>query len=521
MEPIATASPWMSFPMPAFPALDADTRADVCVVGAGIAGITTAYLLAKKGRSVVLIDDGPLAGGMTSVTTAHLTNAIDDLYQEVEKLHGEEGARLAAQSHFAAIEAIEAIAEHEGIECDFARVDGYLFNPPDGDPEELAREHDAALRAGVAGLEWADRAPFEGVDTGRCLRYPRQGQFHPRKYLAGVAQAFVRMGGRIHCGVHATECEDGKRVRTTAGPVIQCEDIVVATNAPINDRVAIHTKQAPYTTYVVSARVPRASVATALCWDTLDPYHYVRLDKPGGDLLIVGGEDHKSGQADDPERRFANLETWLRERFPGAREIVHRWSGQVMETQDYLAFAGRNPGDEHTYVITGDSGMGMTHSTLGAIVITDLIHGAEVPWTKLYDPGRIKAKAARTFAKENANVAWQYAAWLKGGDVDSFAEIRPGSGAVVRKGLHKIAAYRDPAGELHTLSARCTHLGCPVAWNPAQGTWDCKCHGSRFDAMGAVINGPANTPLEAMEVEDDPRGIGPQGVSSRVTQQRR
>ena len=505
-----TPSPWMSFPMPAYPPLPTDARADVCVIGAGIAGLTTAYLLTRKGKRVIVLDDGPIAGGMTSRTTAHLTCAIDDRYYELEKLHGEDGARLAAGSHAAAIDAIEAIAAQEKIECEFARVDGYLFLPPDGDPDELVEEYRAALRAGVEGLVWEDAAPIDGIDTGRCLRFPRQGQFHPLKYVAGLARAIVRDGGAIHCGEHATKIEDGKCVHTSSGKRVDCEHIVVATNAPINDRVAIHTKQAPYMTYVVAARVPRGTVTSALFWDTLDPYHYARLDRPDGELLIVGGEDHKSGQADDAERRFANLELWLRTRWPAAREIVHRWAGQVMETQDYLAFAGRNPGDEHVYVATGDSGMGMTHSTIAGIIITDLIHGAEIPWAKLYDPSRVTLKAARTFARENANVAWQFTDWVRAGSVESFASIMPGTGEVVRDGIHKIAAYRDEAGELHTLSARCTHLGCPVAWNPAEKTWDCKCHGSRFSATGQVINGPANTGLEPVEISDADVRLSPQ-----------
>lgn len=501
--PAAARSPWMSFPMPSFPPLEADAHVDVCVVGAGIAGMTAAYLLGKKGKRVMVIDDGAVGGGMTSRTTAHLTNAIDDRYYDLERLHGEDGARLAAQSHFAAIEAIEAIVENEGIDCDFARVDGYLFLPPDGESDELVREYDAAVRVGVEGLAWVDAAPIDGFDTGRCLRFPRQGQFHPMKYLAGLARAIQRDGGIIHCGVHANEIEDGQCVRTSSGLRISCDDIVVATNVPINDRLAIHTKQAPYMTYVVAARVPRGTVTPALFWDTLDPYHFVRLDKLDGEILIVGGEDHKTGQADDPERRFANLELWMRERFPMAREVLCRWSGQIMETQDFLAFAGRNPGDRRTYVATGDSGMGMTHGTIAAILITDLIHGATVPWAHLYDPSRITVKAAGTFARENANVAWQYTGHVRAGELESVEDIRAGSGAVVRHGLRKLAAYRDPKGELHLMSATCTHLGCPVSWNHAENTWDCKCHGSRFDAMGAVVSGPANRALEPVEISSD------------------
>lgn len=496
-----TRSPWMAFPAPVYPPLAADARVEVCVVGAGIAGMTTAYLLTKKGRKVMVIDDGPVGGGMTSRTTAHLMTAIDDRYHKLERLHGEEDARLAATSHRAAVEAIEAIVAHEGIECDFARVDGYLFNPPDGDPEELVREHGASLRAGIDDLAWMERAPIDAFDTGRCLRYPRQGQFHPLKYLAGLARAIEAGGGIIHCGVHAERIEDGEpaRVVTADGHRIECDDVVVATNTPVNDRVAIHTKQAPYLTYVVALRVPRGSVEAALYWDTLDAYHYVRLDKPDGEMLIVGGEDHKTGQGADSEKRWATIELWTRERFPMAREVLHRWMGQVMETVDFLGFAGRNPGDRHVYIATGDSGMGMTHGTIAGIVITDLIHGAEVPWARLYSPSRVTMKAAGEWTRENANVATQYADWVKPGEVDGVEQIPADSGAVVRRGVHKVAVYRDAAGAVHEMSARCTHLGCVVAWNASDKTWDCKCHGSRFDAVGRVFNGPANVDLAPVE----------------------
>ena len=499
--PEQSRSPWMSFHVPDAEPLAGNARADVCVIGAGIAGMTTAYLLAKKGSDVLVIDDGPVGGGMTSRTTAHLANAIDDRYVDIERWHGEDGARLVAQSHTAAIEAIEAIVRHERIDCEFERLDGFLFLPPGGDPEELLREYEAALRARVEGLEWADRAPLPGIDTGRCLRFPRQAQFHPLKYLAGLARALQGMGGRIASGVHAQEVIDGDmpHVVTRGGQRIDCEAVVVATNSPINDRVAVHTKQAPYLTYVIAARVQRGSAERALFWDTLDPYHYVRLLDPAGEHIIVGGEDHKTGQADDSERRFANLELWLRERFPTAREITHRWSGQVMETVDGLAYIGRNPGDTNVYVATGDSGMGMTHGTIAGIVLADLIHGASVPWTELYSPSRVTMKAAREYVRENSNMAWQYTDWIRSGDVQSIEQIRPGTGAVVRRGMHKIAVYRDTEGQAHELSARCTHLGCTVSWNASENTWDCKCHGSRFGARGQVLNGPAVRPLRAAE----------------------
>jgi len=495
-------SPWMFFPVPEFPPLPASARADVCVVGAGMAGISTAYLLTRKGKRVIVVSDSPLGGGMTSRTTAHLASAIDDRYHEIERLHGEAGAKLAAESHAAAIEAIEAIVAQENIDCDFARLDGFLFLPPGGDMDELIAEHAAAVRAGVEGVGWVARAPIPGIDTGRCLRFPQQGQFHPMKYLAGLAAAIVKGGGAIHCGSRVEKIEGGTspRVHLAGGLVVECPDVVVATNAPINTRVAIHTKQAPYITYVIAARVPPGSVPRALLWDTLEDYHYVRLDQPEGELLIVGGEDHKTGQADDPERRFANLELWMRERYPMAREVVHRWSGQVMETVDGLAYLGRDPGEDHVFIATGDSGMGMTHSTIGAILITDLIHGAEAQWTALYDPARkVPIKAAGRYARENLNVARQFTAYARPGEVESVAAIVDDSGAILRRGVHRLAVYRDAFGTLHEMSSSCTHLGCPVQWNPAEKTWDCTCHGSRFDAHGRVISGPAVLDLAPAE----------------------
>jgi glycine/D-amino acid oxidase-like deaminating enzyme/nitrite reductase/ring-hydroxylating ferredoxin subunit len=487
----------MSYFLPDAPALASDTRVDVCIVGAGIAGMTTAYLLAKKGRRVAVIDHGSIGGGMTSATTAHLSNALDDRYHELERLHGAAGARLAAQSHGAAIVALEAIAAHEKIDCDLERLDGYLFAPPDGDPHELLREYEAALRAGVPGLEWVGAAPIDGFDSGACLRFARQGQLHPLKYLAGLARAIRRLGGVIHCGTHAQKVEGGAApcVVTAAGPRIDCAAVVVATNTPINDKVAIHAKQAAYTTYAIAARVARGSVARALYWDTLDPYHYVRLKDPQGELLIVGGEDHRSGQADDAERRFASLELWMRRRWPRAREVMHRWSGQVIQPVDGLAFIGRDPSQENVYVATGASGSGMTYGTIAGIVITDLIHGAEVPWGALYAPSRVTMKAAGTFMRGASNMAWQYTDWIKPGQVDSVTDIRAGSGAVMRRGVHKVAVYRDAAGELHEMSAKCTHLGCIVKWNDGENAWDCPCHGSRFDAFGQVLGGPAVDPL--------------------------
>ena len=483
------------------PPLRGAEDADVCVVGAGIAGLSAAYQLAKAGRSVVVVDDGAIGYGETHHTTAHLVNALDDRYFELERLHGSRGAELAAQSHTAAIAEIEHIVRRENIDCDFVRLDGYLFVPPGESTSVLRRELDAARRAGV-DVEYVESVPLDFTELGPALRFRNQAQFHPLRYVYALAEAIERQGSRIYGNTHAVRIEDGDRprVETAGGDVITARSIVVATNPPVNDRVAIHTKQAAYRSYVIAARIPAGSVPPMLLWDTADPYHYVRLQSAAPDtsheFLIVGGEDHKTGQADDHERRFAALEAWARERFPMIEEVPLRWSGQVMEPVDGLAYIGRNPGGRNVYVATGDSGNGMTHGTIAGLVLCDLILDRGNAWASLYDPSRKTLRAASEFARENLNVAAQYADLLTPGDVDSVDDVARGTGAIVRRGLKQIAAYRDENGTLHERSAVCTHLGCIVAWNATELSWDCPCHGSRFHPVdGHVLNGPANSAL--------------------------
>jgi glycine/D-amino acid oxidase-like deaminating enzyme/nitrite reductase/ring-hydroxylating ferredoxin subunit len=508
-EEAETRSVWMDVPAPDYAPLGEDITVDVCVVGAGIAGMTTAYLLAREGRNVAVLDDGPVGGGMTRRTTAHLATAIDDRYVAIERLHGREGAELAADSHAAAIDSIESIVREEHIDCDFARLDGYLIAAPGTPADLIDRELAAAQRAGLVDVAAVERPPAGEFAGARCLKFPRQGQFHAGKYLAGLARALEKNGGRIFCSTHAARIEGGSaaRIETTPGPTVLADAIVVATNTPVNDVVTIHTKQSPYSTYVVAARIPRGSMEQALYWDTADPYHYVRLHDDGAAaLLIVGGEDHKSGQAHDGRERFARLERWMRERFPAAGEVALRWSGQVMESADGIAFIGRNPGDaDNVYIATGDSGMGMTHGTIAGLLLTQLILGQPAPWAALYDPSRKMLRAPLEYARENLNVAAQYVQdYFGAGDVRSEDDLAPGCGAILRRGLAKIAVYRDDDGVLHEYSAVCPHLGCIVAFDDVEKTWDCPCHGSRFDRFGRVIVGPANRDLAPARIPSEP-----------------
>jgi len=483
------------------PALDRNIDADVCIVGAGIAGMTTAYLLAREGKSVVILDKSQIGSGETAYTTAHLSNVIDAGYREIERLHGAKAARLVAQSHTAAIAQIESIISEETIDCDFERVDGYLFSPYGGSQQKLQEEWQAAKRAGLQ-VRKLKQAPFD-LKLGPCLRFPRQAQFHPLKYLTGLARATKRLDGRLFGGAEAKEIKSGKTVKilTQGRAIVSAGAVVIATNTPINDLGKIFAKQEAYRTYVIGALVPAGSIPRALYWDTEDPFHYVRLQRmhingKTQDLLIIGGEDHKTGQAGGIEGRFTRLAAWGREHFPGIKEITFRWSGQVMESMDDLAFIGRNPKDHsNVYIVTGDSGAGLTHGTIAGILLRDLIVGRDNPWGALYDPARKTPRAAGAFPRENPKAGGEYAHWLTPGEVKTVEEIKPGMGAVIRRGSSKIAVSRDDTGRLHQCSAVCTHLGCIVSWNSTERTWDCPCHGSRFAPDGKLLNGPALEPL--------------------------
>ncbi|MBV9109426.1 MAG: FAD-binding oxidoreductase, partial [Gemmatimonadetes bacterium] len=371
-------------PQKEFPRLEGDATADVVIVGAGIAGMSVAYHLAKAGQKVIVLDDNAVGGGESGQTTAHLSSAMDDYYQVLEKVHGPEAARIAHDSHQGAIDTIERIVRENGIDCDFERVDGYWFLGPDRDVSFLEKERDAAIRAGATGVEIVDRIPVKGWESGPALRFADQGQFHLLKYLEGLTAAVQAAGGRIHTGNHASNIEGGASPRVSGeGFSVRASAVAVCTNSPVNDRLAMHTKQAPYRTFVVAGLIPKGTVPRILFWDTLDPYHYIRTQPrdgdPVNDWLIVGGEDHKTGHHDDAAERFARLEAWTRERFP-VTTFELRWSGQVLEPVDYMGFIGRDPTQENVYIATGDSGQGMTHGTIAGVLITDLVLGRANPW---------------------------------------------------------------------------------------------------------------------------------------------
>lgn len=470
---------------------------DVCVVGAGIAGLTTAYLLAKEGREVTVIDDGLIGGGETCRTTAHLTSAIDDRIYRIEKWHGAEKAKLAVEAHESAIDKIENIVKEQGITCDFERLDGYLIEAANSE-DDLDEELAAAHRAGMLGVEFVPRAPIDHFDTGKCIRFPNQGQFHVLKYLSGLVKAIEKRNGRLFSYNRVIEWTGGDvpEVKTAAGKTITCNSLVLATNYPLMSKM--FAMLPAYRTYAAAFELPAGTIKPSLIWDTGDPYIYLRVhDDKDRQILIVGGEDHRTGQASDQEKRFDRLTHWTKIRFPQVNEPKYRWSGQCLETHDGLAFLGRYSDNEpNIYLITGDSGMGMTHGTIGATIVNDLICGRKNQWAEIFDSTRLATQSLKEAIPEVINSTLPYADWLKGGDIESENELKNGEGAILSKGTSKFAVYRDENGKLHKRSAICTHMGCIVRFNSLEKTWDCPCHGSRFTTDGKPINAPAMTPLD-------------------------
>ena len=494
-----------------YKSLKEDKTTDVLIVGGGLAGITTAYCLLKAGRKIILVEDGLIGSGESGRTTAHITAALDDRYYDIESVFGTDGSRIAAESHSAAIEWISSTVNNENIDCDFERVDGFLFLHPSDKIENLKKEFEATQKAGLK-TEWLDKAHHVAAYNGPCIKYANQAQFHILKYMNALAAAIVKMGGEIFTRSHVDSIN--RKGATCNGFKIEAQHIVVATNSPINDMVTMHTKQSPFRTYVIGAKIPKGRLPHSLWWDTgnmdtkwmTSPYHYVRIQPFDGEyeLLISGGEDHKTGQADDEgineEDRYDALEDWTRKHFPEIIDIVFRWSGQVLEPLDYMGFIGKNPGDDNIYIVTGDSGNGMTHTTIAGILITDLIQGKENNWASLYSPKRIPIKLPGRFLSETLNMAKQYGDFIKKADIEEASQLANDEGAIWSKGFKKVALYRDKSGTLHSFSAVCPHLGCVIQWNADEKTFDCPCHGSRFSKEGVVINGPAVSNLEQIKI---------------------
>ena len=490
--------------IPSFKKVEQDADVDVIVIGAGITGLTTAYRLLKSGRSVAVLERARCGEIDTGHTSAHLTMVTDTPLSELVKRFGKSHAQAVWDAGLAAINEIDSIRRDEQIDCAFEWVDGYLHAPHRAgeadERDDLRREAGLAEELGFDAT-FVDDVPFAGRPG---VRFDRQARFHPRRYLAGLAKAIRANGGNIYEHSAADEfAADPVRVKSN-GHWLRARDIVVATHNPLVGLTGLvgatlfQTKLALYTSYVVAGQVAPGRVPDGLFWDTDDPYHFLRIEPHRDhDLVILGGEDHKTGQIADTTACYDRLERLLVSRLPEI-SFTHRWSGQVIETPDGLPYIGAMT--DHQYAATGFSGNGLTFGTLAAIMIADAIAGRRNPWSELFDPERPAIRRGLwDYVKENADYPYYMIRdRFAGVEGRPLRAIKRGEGRLVEHGGKTVAAYRDANGALTLCSATCTHMGCLVGWNEAERTWDCPCHGSRFTPQGNVISGPAESPLPSV-----------------------
>lgn len=486
---------------PELATLSGDLHVDVAIIGAGITGLTAAILLRERGRKVVVLEKDRIIEGETGHTTAHITEAVDVRYHFLKRNFDKDAARTMREASRASIEKIAELVERYRIECRFRRLPGYLYTEKRSYVAGIKSEAASASEAG-ARTKWTTEVPLPFPTRGGVL-WEDQAQFHPREYLLGLA---AQLSDVIYERTLVTNVIDGTPciVETPHGR-ITADAVFMATNVPIAVNQTIHAKVAPYRTYVVAYEATDEH-PDGLFWDTAEPYHYIRWqDTDDGTFLIIGGEDHKVGEEEDTDACFARLEEYAAEKF-GVRGPKYRWSGQVIEPHDGVPFIG---GNGRVFLSTGYAGQGMTMGTVGAMVVTDLITGVANPWAQLFDPDRVHVRGSvRDLVSQNVGFAKHIIEdRVLSRDVegtDTF-DVKSGEAKILAVGGRKVAAYRDEAGTLHTVSPVCTHMRCDVAWNDAERSWDCPCHGSRFTPDGEVVHGPAKVPLEKIEVEDGER----------------
>ncbi|WP_329129724.1 FAD-dependent oxidoreductase [Streptomyces sp. NBC_01476] len=488
-----------------FAPLTDDLTVDVAVVGGGIAGLSTAWEVVRTGRSVVVLEADRIAVGVSGYTSAKVTAQHTLIYDRLRRRHGEEAARLYAESQQGAVGRIAAVTAELGLACDLEQRPAVTYSLDPADRTELRAEARAARDAGL-DAEYTETTglPFA---VAAAVRVNGQAQFHPRHYLLGVAADLAKRGGRIHERTRVTGLHEGEpcRVTTETGATVTARDVVVATHYPVFDRALLFARMAPRRELVVAAPIDASADPQGMYISRSEGKRSVRTAPlPGGRrLLIVTGEDFTPG-AGGVADRYRRLDRWMHERFPAAA-TSYRWAAQDNDPSDKIALVGPlHPGARHTYVATGFGGWGMTGGVMAGALLSELIAGRSPAWAGLYDPRRLWStlKEAPTLLKQQAEVGLHFVGdRLRTTHADSVADIPPGSGAVVRAGGRRLAVYRDEDGAAHAVSARCTHLGCLVAFNDAERSWDCPCHGSRFGIDGTVTHGPAVRPLEPHDLD--------------------
>ncbi|WP_129715837.1 FAD-dependent oxidoreductase [Pedobacter sp. SYP-B3415] len=475
---------------------------DVIIAGAGLSGMTTALLLQQQGKKCLVLEASSPGFGTTGGTTAHLNNFFDATYPEVESDFGEESAALLARSGNDAIGMIKTLAEKYAINCDFEPKDAYLFSQDEQENKELDEMREASQRAGVEVSESAENGtsiPFE-----KAIRFGGQAQFHPIKYLKGLVEAFSTLGGTMLTGklVTATETTDNEVTVSCGDEKFRGSHFVYATHIPpgINQ---FSFKCAPYRSYVIGITLKDDNYPASLIYDMKEPYHYLRTHEIDGQkYLIIGGEDHKTGHG-DPEESFKALTAFAEAHFQVGK-VAFSWSSQYYSSVDGLPYIGQMAGDHgRIFTGTGFNGNGMIFGTLTGMIVSDLILGRENPYAKLFDPSRIKPIASFTeFVKEQADVAYHFVAdRIATEKLPDLSDLAPNDGRVVDYEGKKLAIYKDDQGNVTALSPTCTHAGCIVSFNKFEQTWDCPCHGGRFDIDGRVITGPPQKALKQINID--------------------
>jgi glycine/D-amino acid oxidase-like deaminating enzyme/nitrite reductase/ring-hydroxylating ferredoxin subunit len=493
-----------SAPIKRFQALQKNINVDVLVVGAGITGITTAYMLKKAGLTVALIERERVASIDTGHTTAHLTFVTDVGLHELAGNFGNDHAQAAWDAGAAAIEEIERIVQEEVIECEFTRVPGHLHVCIDGFSDKvvssLKKEAKLAAKLGFDAT-YLDSVPYFSVPG---VRFPNQAKFHPRKYLRSLVMKLSGSGSHVFEKSAVTEFDTEKHRAKVNGHWIGFDRVVMATNNPlvglasVTSATLLQTKLSLYSSYVFGARVPSETVPEAMFWDTGDPYNYLRVDRHRGfDYVVYGGEDHKTGQKRETQKAYARLLGRLKKIIPDA-QVDHRWSGQIISTPDGLPYIGENA--EHQFIATGFCGNGITFGTVSAMMALDWAMGQKNPWSDLFAVDRKKIKGATwNYLRENKDYPYYMIKdRIARPEADSVRKLKRGEGMIIGSRTKKIAAFRDRNGKVHKLSPVCPHLGCHVRWNTAESAWDCPCHGSRFKPGGEVIAGPAEEALSPL-----------------------
>ena len=483
-----------------YPPLAGEIEVDVAVIGAGIAGITAAYLLKEEGKRVALLEMKRVACGATGYTTAKITSGHSLVYASLEKRFGEDGARTYAQANEAGLAKIRTIADDLGVDCDLETKSNYAYAEAAESVPQIEEEVAAASRVGLAA-SFVTETPLPFPVAG-AIRIDDQAQFHPRKYLLPLAERVAGDGSYVFEETRAQDVHHGPPcvVETDAGS-IRASAVVLATHLPFEDQGLLFAKAHPYRSYVVAAQAD-AGAPDGMFISVDAPKRSVRTTpNEGGVLLLVGGEGHKTGQAADTRAPYERLEAWGRERF-GLEDFGYRWATHDYTSVDGVPYVGRLfPARSDVWVATGFGKWGMANGTAAAMLLTDLVLGRENPWASLFSPHRARSFLSLSFVKENANVAKHFFGDRVGlPGRETLEALEPGEGAVVRVDGETMAVSRGEDGSLAAVSARCTHLGCFVAWNRAEQSWDCPCHGSRYLRDGTLIEGPAVADLAPRQI---------------------